>query len=175
MVEYAVFFSVMIALFIFDWRKALLFSVLPQQIALFSIQHFNYLQHIETDSLSEHGHSRNFTGGLLNFLLFNNGYHTIHHLRPGLHWSQTPSGHAKIASEIPERLLVNNLGLYWLRRFVFDALMGRAPSDQTLPAALSIDTIKVTDQGTDALKRAYQLRAAAPVPIGNEFASLPLL
>lgn len=175
MVEYGVFLAFMITLFVLDWRKALLFSVLPQQIALFFIQHFNYLQHIETDSYSGHGHSRNFTGSWLNFLLFNNGYHTIHHLKPGLHWSQTPSGHAKIATEIPTRLLVDNLGLYWLKRFITDELMGRTPSDQTLPAALSIDTIKVTEQGARALKRAYQLRAAAPVPIGNEFAELSSL
>jgi fatty acid desaturase len=82
LVEYAVFYGVMIALFWIDWRKALLFALIPQQVALFVIQHFNYLQHIETDSYSDYNHSRNFTGWLLNILLFNNGFHTVHHEKP---------------------------------------------------------------------------------------------
>ena len=161
MTEYAVFFAVMITLFIIDWRKALLFAVLPQQISLFFIQHINYLQHIETDSFSEYEHSRNFTGWLLNSYLFNNGYHTIHHHKPGLHWSQAPHAHVAIAPKIPQRLLVKNSGTYWFGRFVMDELLRRKPSHQTLPAALSSDTIKITEQGAAAFKQAYQIRPTA--------------
>lgn len=164
MVEYLVFFGLMIALFVIDWRKALLFAVLPQQVALFFIQHFNYLQHIETDSYSDHGHSRNFTGRILNACLFNNGYHTIHHLKPGLHWSLTPRAHAEMAHEIPQRLLVRNLGTYWLKRFVTDAFSRRSPRHLTLPAALSPDTLRVTQRGTAALERAFLLHGLAPAP-----------
>ncbi len=145
--EYAVFIGVMVALFVIDWRKALLLAVLPQQVALFFIQHFNYIQHIETDSLSKYEHSRNFTGRLLNAVLFNNGYHTIHHMKPGLHWSRTPQAHAKIAHEIPARLLQENLGTYWLKRFLADAVLGRTPSHLTLPADLTPDTLHVTEGG----------------------------
>jgi fatty acid desaturase len=162
MVEYAVFSSIMIALFIIDWRKALLFAVLPQQVALFFIQHFNYLQHIETDSFSGYGHSRNFTGRILNYCLFNNGYHTVHHMKPGLHWSLTPRAHAEVAHKIPQRLLVENFGTFWLRRFVADVLLRRAPCHMTLPAALSPDTLRVTERGTAMLGRAYLLHGLAP-------------
>ena len=157
LIEYAVFFGVMIALFLIDWRKALMFAVLPQQVAIFFIQHFNYLQHIETDSYSEFRHSRNFTGWFLNLCLFNNGYHTVHHMKPGLHWSLTPQAHAEVAHKIPRRLLIENFGTFWLRRFVADALLRRAPCHMTLPAALSPDTLRVTAQGTAALERAYRL------------------
>lgn len=164
MVEYVVFYGIMIALFVIDWRKALLFAVLPQQVGMFFIQHFNYLQHIETDSCSEFGHSRNFTGWLLNSFLFNNGYHTVHHQKPGLHWSLTPQAHAEIAHKIPGRLLVENLGTFWFRRFVADALLRRVPSHMTLPSALSPDTLRVTAQGTATRDSTYRLYGLEPLP-----------
>jgi beta-carotene hydroxylase len=109
--EYAVFFGAMVALFIVDWRKALLFFFIPQQVALFTIQVINYLQHIETDAYSDWNHSRNFVSKTLNLLLFNNGYHTVHHLKPGLHWSELPRLHAEHAGKIHPSLLQES----WMR------------------------------------------------------------
>jgi len=166
-VEYLVFFGVMIALFLIDWRKALLFAVLPQQVALFGIQHINYLQHFETDSYEKYGNARNFTGRILNLYLFNNGYHTVHHHKPGLHWSLAPQAHAEIADKIPARLLVRNFPEFWFKRFIADPLRGRAPRHLTLPAALTPDTLKTTARGVEALDRAYKLRGLPPLPIQN--------
>jgi fatty acid desaturase len=103
--EYVVFFGTMAVLLILDWRKTLLFFVIPQQVALFSIQVVNYLQHIETDAFSEWNHSRNFVSRTLNLLLFNNGYHTVHHLKPGVHWSELPRLHSEHARHIHSSLL----------------------------------------------------------------------
>lgn len=88
---------------ILDWKKTLLFIVIPHQVALFSILIFNYLQHVHADEESDMDHSRNFTG-FLNVLLFNNGYHTIHHKRANLHWSLTPAEHHKIENMIDPAL-----------------------------------------------------------------------
>ena len=77
-----------------DWKKALLYIVLPQQVALFSVLAFNYLQHVHADEESEWNHSRNMLSPVMNALLFNNGYHTIHHEKPGIHWSKLPEAHA---------------------------------------------------------------------------------
>ncbi len=49
---------------------------------------FNYDQHVHTDPWSKHNHSRSWDGKLLNFLLFNNGYHLAHHENPATHWSK---------------------------------------------------------------------------------------
>lgn len=108
--EYVVFFGFMIAVLLIDWRKALVFYVLPQQFALFVIQTFNYVQHIECDPDTEWDHSRNFVSPTLNALLFNNGYHTVHHEKPGVHWSQTPALHREHAHKIHPDLLVKS---YW--------------------------------------------------------------
>jgi len=130
--EYAVFFGGMAGLLILDWRKALLFFFIPQQFALFSIQVVNYLQHIETDAYSDWNHSRNFVSKTLNLLLFNNGYHTVHHLKPGLHWSELPRFHAQHAGKIHPSLLQES----WMRYvghtyFVRPFSRARAPA---LPA-----------------------------------------
>jgi fatty acid desaturase len=110
--EYVVFFGTMIALFLVDWRRALLFFLVPQQVALFAIQAVNYLQHVETDALSDWNHSRNFVSPVLNALLFNNGYHTAHHMKPGVHWSLTPPLHAEIEAKVAPELLVRSCLAY---------------------------------------------------------------
>lgn len=116
--EYVVFFGSMAALFVVDWRRALVFVLVPQQVALFLIQAVNYLQHVEAQTYSEWNHSRNFVSPLLNALLFNNGYHTVHHLKPGVHWSRTRELHARHEAQIDRALLVPSLFGYLGRTFL---------------------------------------------------------
>jgi beta-carotene hydroxylase len=109
--EYVVFFGTMAVLLLLDWRKAIVVFLIPQQVSLFAIQAVNYLQHVETDSESRWNHSRNFVSRSLNLILLNNGYHTAHHEKPGVHWSLTPRLHAEIASQIDPVYLQKS----WLR------------------------------------------------------------
>lgn len=102
-----------IALYI-DWRKALLYVVVPQQFALFTVMVFNYIQHVHADEESEYNHSRNFVSPLTNFMMLNNGYHTAHHLRASTHWSQLPEAHEKIKHLIAPHL---NEGMIWVYLF----------------------------------------------------------
>ncbi len=94
-----------------DWEKALLYIIIPQQFALFSVLVFNYVQHVHADEESKYNHSRNFVG-FLNFMLFNNGYHTAHHERAGLHWSKVPEYHNReLADKIDPSL--NERSFWW--------------------------------------------------------------
>ena len=103
--------------FILDWQKALIYVIIPQQVSLFSVLVFNYVQHIHADEESEYNHSRNFMGSL-NFFLFNNGLHTIHHIYPGLHWSKLPPKHAEIEDRIDRTLKEPNMIWYFVRVYV---------------------------------------------------------
>lgn len=121
-------------------------TFLPAFASLFLIMFFNYTQHVHTDAFSEHDHSRNFTGGIFNFLFFNNGYHTAHHNRPGLHWSELPAAHALIAGAIAPQLNEPNLVWYLFRQYVLALVSpGRAtrqlgPEPGATPACATPDS-----------------------------------
>lgn len=100
-----------VAALLIDWQKALLFVVIPQQVSLYSVLVFNYVQHVHADEESDYNHSRNITGPVLNFLLLNNGYHTAHHLAPAVHWSKLAEQHQKIAEHIDPSL--NERSFFW--------------------------------------------------------------
>lgn len=99
-----------------NWKKALLYILIPHQVSLFSILIFNYVQHVHTDEESRYNHARNFVG-LINAMLFNNGYHTVHHESPGIHWSQTPAAQRKIEHLIDPAL--NERSFWWYMTRVY--------------------------------------------------------
>lgn len=87
--------GVKIALLIINPLAFLLVVFIPHQYAAWGIVGTNYWQHEGADENHPYNHSRNFTGRLLNWFAFNNGYHGVHHLKPGLHWSLLPKFHEK--------------------------------------------------------------------------------
>lgn len=92
---------VMVSLCVLDWRKFLVYFHLPHLFGQWGIVTMNLLQHDGCDIVPEgvtgnYNHSRNFTGWLLNFLTMNNGYHTIHHMFPTMHWSEYPAAHERL-------------------------------------------------------------------------------
>jgi beta-carotene hydroxylase len=102
---------------VLNWKKAVLFIVIPHQVSLFSVLIFNYVQHVHTDEESEYNHARNFVG-LINQVLFNNGYHTIHHEAPGIHWSETPEAQQEIQNLIDPSLNEQSFWWYILRVYL---------------------------------------------------------
>lgn len=109
-----------------DWRIFLGHQVLPWLISLAMLVAINLFQHDGCEPSSEHGNSRNFTGSLLNALCFNNGYHTVHHAHPDLHWRDLPAAHAKEAGAIPERCNETSLPRYLWREVLSLRTWGRA-------------------------------------------------
>ncbi len=99
---------------LFVWFFSLVF---PAFCSISVIMFFNYIQHVHSDAWSEHDHSRNFTSKTFNYFFFNNGYHTAHHERPGLHWSDLPAAHARIAHTIDARLNEGSLAWYLARQY----------------------------------------------------------
>ena len=114
--QYAVLVLWIAGALLIDWQKALFLVIIPQQVSLFSVLIFNYVQHVHANEESEWNHSRNFTG-FLNFLLFNNGYHTIHHHKAGLHWYKVPEAHKEIEQNINPILLERSFWWYILRSY----------------------------------------------------------
>ncbi len=117
-VQLAVLILFVGAALLLDWKKALLFVIIPQQMSGFSVLIFNYVQHVHADEESEINHSRNFVGFFINFFLLNNGLHTVHHDKAGIHWSKVPAEHKKIVHLIDPALIENNFWWYILRVYI---------------------------------------------------------
>ena len=108
---------------------------LPGFFGMWSMMWFNYMQHVHCDPWSEHNHSRNITGRIFNFLVFNNGLHTIHHENPGSHWSKAYALHAEIADKIDPRLNERSFCWWVFRAYVITAFFPSLETKQVGRAA----------------------------------------
>lgn len=114
--------GVTILLFILDWKKALFYWQIPHFYAAWGIISMNYLQHDGCDVTHRYNHSRNFVSPLVNWWTFNNGYHGIHHDKPGVHWSLLPEAHRQVYfGNIDPRLDEKSMVVFLFKTFVFPA------------------------------------------------------
>jgi fatty acid desaturase len=119
LIEQVFAFGLTGALLLWDFWGGLFFVVLPQLWGARGILRINLIQHDGCDVKSEWNHSRNFVGRWFNWVMCNNGYHTIHHNRAGLHWSVLDAQHAReCVGRIDPRLDEPSMVLYLLRTFV---------------------------------------------------------
>ncbi|MFM2417595.1 MAG: hypothetical protein RL385_2318 [Pseudomonadota bacterium] len=117
---------------------------IPAFFSLWTIMLFNYDQHAHADSTSKYDHSRSFTSPLLNFLLFNNGYHAAHHEFPGCHWTELEGHHASLAPNINPVLNQRSLWWYWAKQYVLSPFipslgtvqLGPMPGKKAVSSAL---------------------------------------
>ena len=112
LLETTTYHTFLFALLYINWTKALLVYFIPTLVGKYMIISLNMLQHYKCDPTSKYNHSRNFTGPILNFFCFNNGYHTSHHNAPGIHWSLLPKKHYQIENKIDPDLIQENILLY---------------------------------------------------------------
>jgi beta-carotene hydroxylase len=112
--------SITLVMFIVDWRVAILFVLIPRIVGLWFIAGINFAQHDGCDAEHPFNHSRNFVGRWLNWYLFNNGFHGIHHDHANLHWSLCRDAHMnEIHGNIDPRLDEISLVLYVMRACVW--------------------------------------------------------
>jgi len=110
---------ILILIIISGW-KFLIFTLIPWAVGIASLLGINLLQHEGCQPETRYQNSRNFTGNLGNWLFFNNGYHTIHHLRPTLHWSLLKTAHQRIVKpRLSPELEVKSILKYLLFNYLF--------------------------------------------------------
>jgi fatty acid desaturase len=103
---------------------------LPAAFASWSMMSTNYVQHAGCDPKSTDDHSRNFVSPWLNWLVFNAGYHTVHHEHPGTHWSRYPTLHAWRAARIEPRLNERSIFGYCVKTYLLRAPRALSPVDR---------------------------------------------
>ncbi|NOJ77222.1 fatty acid desaturase family protein [Myxococcus xanthus] len=88
-------------LFWHDWYNALWVFLLPMAVSLYVTVWATYFHHVGLEA-TEHTHaSYNILHKGYNLMTGNLGYHTAHHAKHGLHWSQLPELHAQLSQDIP--------------------------------------------------------------------------
>jgi fatty acid desaturase len=129
-------FGLTAALLVYDFWTALFFVVLPQLYGARCILRINLIQHDRCDIASEWNHSRNFVGRAFNWIMCNNGYHTIHHNKAGLHWSKLAEAHQRdVVPRIDPSLDERSMVAYLLRTYVLGL---RRPALRNVAAAEAV-------------------------------------
>jgi len=87
-------FYLMVALLcMWNWMGAVCVFVLPFLVARFMMMNGNWAQHAFVDPLDvENSYKNSITcvNSTYNRRCFNDGYHTVHHLKPTAHWLEMP-------------------------------------------------------------------------------------
>jgi beta-carotene hydroxylase len=111
--------------------------LLPALFASWSMMFTNYMQHVGCDPASPDNHSRNFVSPALNWLVFEAGYHTVHHEHPGTHWSAYPALHAERSSRIDSRLNEHSIFGYCLKTYVLTGGVNDQSKPEVVPRKIS--------------------------------------
>ncbi len=117
--EIVAVWSIKALLLFLNWKLAILYCFIPHLFALWGITTINFVWHDGCDMEHPQNHSRNFLGPGFNWFAFNNGYHGMHHLIPGLHWSLLPENHRVHMAGIDPRLVQGNLWTYLFKAFIY--------------------------------------------------------
>ncbi|MCK8500969.1 fatty acid desaturase family protein [Myxococcus fulvus] len=91
-------------LFWHNWYNALFVFLLPMAVSLYVTVWATYFHHAGLDVTEHSQASYNILHKGYNLMTGNLGYHTAHHTKHGLHWSQLPELHAQLAKDIPATL-----------------------------------------------------------------------
>jgi len=75
--------------------------ILPMIVSLIYTSWVTYGHHVGLDTTDEFSASHNNLSRWYNILTGNLGYHTAHHHKQGVHWSELPALHEKIKDKIP--------------------------------------------------------------------------
>ncbi len=111
------FFAFVIAMSFVNLKATLFIFIIPFVFARFVMMIGNWAQHAFIDVNDKEQNSINCINTKYNHTCWNDGYHTVHHLRPALHYTEIPVEFSKnIDKFAKEKILVFD-GIHYLHIF----------------------------------------------------------
>jgi fatty acid desaturase len=99
-------FLLLAAVLVLDPRRALIVFVGPMLLMILLLVSVAHHHHAGLDTSDPLNASRNSENRYYNLVTFNSGFHTAHHLKPGLHWRALPRFHyAEVSERLPPDLI----------------------------------------------------------------------
>lgn len=89
-----------------NWLNTLIVFAVPMFFGYLVTVSHTYSHHAGLDTDDHLEASHNILHKWYNIMTGNLGYHTAHHIKPGVHWSQLPKYHSSIKDKIPSELFV---------------------------------------------------------------------
>lgn len=103
----ALTFFIVAILTVINPLNALFVFILPMISSLLYTAMVTYSHHANLDTNDVFKASYNKTNRWYNLFTGNLGYHTAHHYKQGVHWSELPKLHEQIKHHIPDNLILN--------------------------------------------------------------------
>jgi fatty acid desaturase len=125
LMDYTALAALYVVALAIDWRKTLIFILVPHVFGLHCFLASNYLQHAHAKIGSKYDHARNFVGWGMNHFLFNIGLHSAHHETESMHWSEVRKAHNRIVNDIDPRLIERSIVLYFIRVYILGLVVPR--------------------------------------------------
>lgn len=111
--------AIVVGLTVYLPAQALFVFILPMVVGLLITAWATYDHHAGLESQDDFLASYNNMNPIFNFLCGNLGYHTAHHYKQGVHWSELPQLHEEIKDKIPKALFRRSLWDMWTLNPVF--------------------------------------------------------
>lgn len=93
---------IILGLTIYNPVNSLFVIILPMISSLIYTAWTTYEHHAGIDTQDQFAASNNITSKMYNWFTGNLGYHTAHHYKQSVHWSELPALHEEIKHKIPE-------------------------------------------------------------------------
>lgn len=140
----------------------------PHFFAQYTIVTLSFIQHDGCEVFDRNSPtidwntSRNFTNGFLNFFCLNNGFHTVHHLVPTMHWSYCKVVHeALVEGRTHERLIWPSMANFvWTNYFCNGNPWNVMKERRMYDGRLDVEPLDVTIGEVAKLERTSENAAA---------------